>query len=487
MTNWSLQQNAIFAFFKEGKGNAVVRARAGTGKTTTIIEAIKYAPESDILLAAFNKRIAEELVHKLSNPNATAKTLHALGFAAVRNFWKGTRVDNQRGLVLARKAAGEQAPDEMIALVRKLAAFGKNIMPYGSAIDLVELAAQYDCVPDEEWEESGWNITKVAKAAHKAMRLATQRDGTVDFDDMLFVPVVMKMARPMYSLVVIDEAQDMNQTQLLLAQKLVKKGGRVVVVGDDRQAIYGFRGADSNSLDRLKKELDAVEFPLTTTYRCPKSVVALAQRLVPDYVAAETAPEGIIRDLAEGRLVEDATPGSFILSRKNAPLVSVCIKLLKNGKRAKVEGKDIGRNLLSIVRKLNAKTIESLIEKLEAWEERETNRARQNAKDPEPIIERIKDQSEMLARLAEGLASVKELEARILDLFDDAAENAPAYIVCSSVHKAKGLERDRVYLLTDTFYPGGREGIEERNIEYVAITRAKAELVRVVAGEVVKK
>ena len=58
---WSEQQESIFGWFREGEGNLVVRARAGTGKTTTIIEAITYAPEEKILLAAFNRKIADEL------------------------------------------------------------------------------------------------------------------------------------------------------------------------------------------------------------------------------------------------------------------------------------------------------------------------------------------------------------------------------------------------------------------------------------------
>ncbi|WP_162159730.1 UvrD-helicase domain-containing protein [Cystobacter fuscus] len=474
---WSVQQNAIFDFFATGKGNAVVRARAGTGKTTTILEGITYAPESDIVLAAFNKRIAEELVTKLKNPAATAKTLHALGFAAVKTYWNGTALDKDRGLTLARRAAGNQSPDLMIKLIRKLAEYGKNIAPFGFVADLVELAIQFDVEPDAKWSERGWDTEKVAKCAHEAMRLATQRDGTVDFDDMIFVPVAMKMVHPKYDLVVIDEAQDMNLTQLLLAQKLVRKGGRTVVVGDDRQAIYGFRGADSKSLDRLKSELSAVEFPLTTTYRCPKKVVALAQQLVSDYRAADTAPEGIVRDVSNSKLVDEATPGCFILSRKNAPLVSTCIKLLKRGKRAKVEGKDIGRSLLTIVKKLGGTTIESFLSKLAAWEERETNRARLAAKDPEPVIERIADQAGMLVALCEDLFTTKELEARIENLFDDAAKGAQPLIICSSVHKAKGLERERVFLLKDTF---SRTGTEECNIEYVAITRAKQELIWVV-------
>lgn len=82
---WSNQQNAIFRWFESGgNGNLVVKARAGTGKTTTIIEAVKRAPEKTILLAAFNKRIAEELTARIGDcPHIEAKTLHAIGFMLV--------------------------------------------------------------------------------------------------------------------------------------------------------------------------------------------------------------------------------------------------------------------------------------------------------------------------------------------------------------------------------------------------------------------
>jgi superfamily I DNA/RNA helicase len=81
---------------------------------------------------------------------------------------------------------------------------------------------------------------------------------------------------------------------------------------------------------------------------------------------------------------------------------------------------------------------------------------------------------ETLRSLAEDLASVTELEARIGQLFNDAATAPGGQIVCSSVHKAKGLETDRVFVLKDTLREWPEE---EKNIQYVAITRAKRELV----------
>jgi superfamily I DNA/RNA helicase len=124
--------------------------------------------------------------------------------------------------------------------------------------------------------DEGWTVEVVADIAMKAMDYACEKDGTLDFDDMIFVPLRNGWVRAKYELVIIDEAQDMNASQLMLAMKVCKKGGRIAVVGDDRQAIYGFRGADSNSLDRLKGELVAHELGLTITYRCPKTVVAAA-------------------------------------------------------------------------------------------------------------------------------------------------------------------------------------------------------------------
>lgn len=474
---WSEQQVAIFEKFKTGKGNVVVRARAGTGKTTTILEGIGYAPEGKILLAAFNKKIAEELKFKLKNPAAEAKTLHSIGFGFVLRNWSGTQLDETRGERLARQVL-PNAPDPIINLVKRLAEKGKNIDPNPTLLRMVDIAYQFDLDPDEEWEEDGWTVESVAQAAMKAMDLAAQKDGTIDFNDMIFVPVRNKWIRGRYDLVVIDEAQDMNACQIMIARGVCKPGGRIFVVGDDRQAIYGFRGADSGSIDRLKEELKATELGLTITYRCPQNVVSLAQRLVPDYKAAPTAPNGEISDTVFDKLHELADRGNFVLSRKNAPLAKVCLRLLKHGKRAMIEGKDIGKGLISIIKKVKGRSIPDFLERLTKWEDRQAARLRATGKESaEAKIEIVKDQAETLRALAEGVAGLKELQTRIETLFTETPGGKGDYIICSSVHKSKGLESDTVFVLRETLYPGGRGNLEEQNIEYVAITRAKRKLV----------
>lgn len=475
----SEQQKAIFSWMETGKGNLLVRARAGTGKTTTIVKGVEFAPERKIMLCAFNKKIQIELNNRITNPNAEAKTLHSIGFSFVRRHWRGVKMENDRGQRIVDSILDNDVPREISRLVVRLVSRAKSTRPFGTVSELMIEAQDADLIPDDEFIDMGYGLQFIAEKAAIAMEKACQHDGTLDFDDMVFVPVRNKWVFGMWDLVIVDEAQDMSYTQLLLAQKICKKGGRVVVVGDDRQAIYGFRGADHRSLDMLKSSLKATELGLTITYRCPKSVVTLAQLLVPDYQFAPNAPEGEVSNTTLAKLVNEAAVGDFVLSRKNAPLAKVCLAFLKAHKRAFIEGRDIGQTLLALIKKMKAKSMPDFITRLEKWKEREMTRAQKLDTEAkrEAKQEFVIDQHELLMNIADGLASVRELENRITSLFadmDDGSSRHSSSIVCSSVHRAKGLERDNVFLLEETF---SERNMEERNIKYVGITRAKKRLV----------
>jgi superfamily I DNA/RNA helicase len=291
---------------------------------------------------------------------------------------------------------------------------------------------------------------------------------------MVWLPVAMSWCHAQYELVCIDEAQDMNLPQLIMARKACHEGGRVIVVGDDRQAIYGFRGAAQDGMNLMVRELNAVELSLTITYRCPKAVVALAAQIVPDYRAADSAPNGTIAYMGAGKLVNSVEVGDAILSRANAPLMPICLALLRGGVPARIEGREIGKQLLGIVRSLRAKSVPNFLFKLNAWGQKQKNRIGKS-ENSEARIGVIEDQVAVLVAVAEGVRSVSEIEARINELFQDSNGFAKPAVVLSSVHKAKGLEWNRVHLLSKTFKPGA-EG-EEANIYYVALTRAKKELV----------
>jgi superfamily I DNA/RNA helicase len=494
----SSEQQAIFDWFATSLafGNKskhlVVRARAGSGKTTTILKAISFAPESDILLCAFNKDIATVLQQRLDNPNAQAKTLHALGFAAVMKNWRGVKVDNVRAQRLADAVCGPQVPEPVKKLVANLHTKGREIAPHASEVgDLTDLAIRFECEPDESWAAEGFTLEYVETKALEAMVKAAEApsNGVIDFSDMIYLPLRNNWLTPKFNLVVGDEAQDWTNAQLEMMQRVCR--GRIAVVGDDRQAIYGFRGADSESLDRLKLELGAAELGLTTTYRCGRAIVALAAGLVPDFRAGENNPEGVVRDLAMDKLFSEVANGDFVLSRVNAPLVSIAMKLLREGKRARIKGRDIGKSLTTLVRKLATgvarESVPQLIDRIGSWKDKEMARLipqlnRESGRAAaESKMAAIEDQAETLINIAEGATSVSEVLNRIDHLFTDDGMGMAGVITCSSVHKAKGLEAERVFVLAKTLRGGSRE---EENIAYVAYTRAKMDLVLVRDAEV---
>lgn len=521
--SWSPQQEEIFFWFEHpamGCKNLVVRARAGTGKTTTILEGIFRAPEKRKVCAAFNKRIAEELLlkyarkigvaaevlvkaeagnrealkeleYRVAESGCDIKTLHSIGYALVRLYRERIFIEKRSGTreaKLAEAVCGAQAPDKIKRLVGKAITKAREILPHAKAAgELLDLIEEFELTPDKEWEESGFGADYVEARTLEALVIASEvRSGDeIDFADMLFLPVRNGWLRPMYDLGVVDEAQDMTATQLELFLGVIKPEGRICIVGDDRQAIYAFRGADWQSLDRLKAELKAEELGLTVTRRCPKQVVALAKVLVPDYEAAPEAPEGQVSTLPSiEKLVEQAQLTDFILSRSNAPLARVAMGLIRANKRTRIQGKDIGAGLKALVTKLATgravNSIPELLAKLDRWEEKEVERV-VRANRPEQA-ENIRDKADTIRVLCEGIEGVRMLTARLDDLFADKGADA---VVCSSVHKAKGLEAGRVFILEPTLSPKLPPSVkpsaarirEEQNIRYVAITRAISHLV----------
>jgi len=515
--SWSNEQEQIFAWFSKSStfeprggehlefenpdtdyieidadGHLVVIARAGTGKTTTILEGAKRAPERSIWVAAFGKDIQLVLEGKLKEigapPHIKAKTIHSVGLSCISRYRSGIKIsfNSDRADALTEKVCGATAPDAIKRLITTLHTKGREMTPHARVLgDLTNIAIQFECEPDEEWANSGFPLEYVEQKALEAMELGAniQNGATIDGSDMIFLPVRNHWLTKQFDLIVVDETQDLTVTQLEICLGVLKAGGRICLVGDPRQAIYAWRGADSNSMDRLREELHAGVLKLTTTYRCGKVIVELAQRFVPDFNAHESNPEGDIQQIHTSALVAAAGPGDFVLSRVNAPIVGIAMKLLRAGKRTKVQGKDIGKGIVGLIRKLRARSVPDLLVRIERWAGRETERltgqleAATNGRKKmiQSKIEEILDRAQMLAELAEGAKSIDEMTTRIEGLFVDKDNlGDDGVITCSSVHKAKGLERKRVFILADTLR---NWNIEEQNIEYVAITRAKQTLV----------
>ncbi len=482
---WAAQQTDIFGWMESGSGNAAVVARAGTGKTTVIEHGIINAPETKSVYCVFNKKNQLEAERRIKKTGLDIKTLHSLGYAFVRNSWSGIRPDDsRRGEDIEMERIMEispRLPSSAAYAVKRTVGFAKNtILGVPSTSQLVELMIDKGFEPEfnSEEDQAAWTVETLAGIAKQAMEASLNRNkqGRISFDDMVWLPTAANMVRPWYQLVIVDEAQDMSMPQLEMAIRACKSSGRIMIVGDPRQCIYGFRGAAINGMQLMIERLQAKVFPLTTTYRCAKSIVALAATLVPDYQAAPTADEGQVLsapDMAE--VLKSIKIGDAILSRKNAPLMPACLSLIRAGVPARIEGRDIGRELANIAKKLNAKTVPNFLTKLTAWGEKMAKRA-MAGKASEDRLSQISDQVETLKAVAEGATSVADIITKVTNLFvdSDSKEAKPA-VVLSSIHKAKGLEWTNTFLIKNTFRvtQGPASESEEANIAYVAITRAK--------------
>lgn len=284
--------------------------------------------------------------------------------------------------------------------------------------------------------------------------------------------------------ILVHNCQDTNPIRRAIIQKILKPRGRLIAVGDPCQAIYGFTGASHDAIDLIKYQFRATELPLTVSYRCPQNVVKAAQEYVRHIQAADTTPMGeVIRgNDAEKFDITTLTNKDAILCRNTAPLVKRAYSLISAGIGCVILGRDIGQGLVSLIDQMKAKDLETLSEKLRAWEAREVQKLMKE--DPDhPKIEQVQDRVgsifALIDMLPEDRYTVKDLKLQIESMFSDNAENK---MTLCTVHKAKGKEWETVVII-DFFLMPSRwavkdwQMIQENNLIYVAFTRAKNRLV----------
>lgn len=469
---WSPMQQAVFAAVGDAAEDAphlVVEALAGTGKTTTIVEALRYARGRHRLFVAFNKAIAEELAARAPT-GVDVKTLNGFGFAAVRNAHGRIDVKAELDMNRLREWLPERHQFEARREIAKLVSMAKATLV--GPDELPELADTLGL--DLDFADDGCPIARALALADKLMRESRERTTLITFDDQVWLPIVQDLRIPRYDWVFVDETQDLNAAQLELVMRAAGGRGRICAIGDRHQAIYGFRGADSRAIPRMIERLDAEVLPLSVTYRCPRAVVAEAQRLVPALQAAPHAADGIVRTTDAATMVDAAAPGDFVVSRTNAPLIALCLRWIAAGRRAQIRGREIGAGLVQRVKRTKADSVDGLLVAIDAWCSNECRRLAKAEKD----TTQIEETAACIRAVADGAQSVDHVLRRLEKVFGDA--DAPG-IALMSTHKAKGLEADRVWLLRDTYCRW--DGPEEKNLLYVAITRARHELVYVIGEE----
>jgi DNA helicase-2/ATP-dependent DNA helicase PcrA len=475
----SRYQQAIFDFIKTGTGNAVVEAVAGSGKTTTLIQAMRLIraeqPEKRVLFCAFNRHIAEELATK-APAGASVSTIHSLGFGAVKRGLGRVEVNaNKLRDIVVRVMGDEFDAREARTAAARLASLAKMTLTDPADAAAVEaLMERYDIDGNGD---TAWIVETIPAILDLCVEGA--KDGVVDFDDMVWLPSRLDLAPEKYGWVLVDEAQDLNAAQRSLVLKAVAAGGRVIAVGDSRQAIYGFAGADTRSIQTITEVLAAQTLPLSICYRCPASHVAIAKRIVPQIEARPDAPKGEIVEMGLAEAARKLEEGDLVICRVNAPLVEIALSLIRRGQRACLRGRDLSGNLLSLVRRAgrgSGDNIAKFLAKLAAYRTLEADKLRKAEKEAQALA--IEDKCDTLIALADGLQTVKGLEDRISSIFSD---GGGAGVICSSVHRAKGLEARRVLIVSPSLMPhpraqGAEQVEQEMNLKYVALTRAKETL-----------
>jgi len=484
---FSTYQKAVFEDTVSGTNHTVIAALAGAAKTTTIVEALNYVPKGkDTLFCAFNKRIVEELKKRDIPYDATVLTLHQHGFQAVRDSYGKQKVEfNRVGGILGKIFQGRSSNTfELRTRLTKAVSLCKSALASeDQAIDEVMDRFTIDpagaCLNGDESMDRECFINYVKQV----LEICRDVKGQVDFDDMIWLPIINKLPINRYDRVFIDETQDLSPAQIELALKSVKKSGRITAVGDRNQAIYQWRGASLNALDDIINRFDARVLPLPICYRCPVSVIQVAQEIVPEIQSAPGAEQGRVIEIEEIDMLKNAKAGDAVLSRLNAPLLGICFNFLADGRKAMILGKDIGTSLAAFIRKSGCGTIQQLMTYTDDWRARECARLLERSEPRKMEAESVNDKANCINVLSRNAGSVQEVLASIENLFSDTNESNA--ITLSSIHKFKGLERDNVYLIMRSFrIPRTRwtsEAIdqksrEELNIAYVGVTRAKKDL-----------
>lgn len=477
-------QKEIFRFLEHEPNNLLVDAKAGSGKTTTAIKGLNYIkPELDSAFLAFNKSIATELGRK-APAHVSCSTIHSLSFYNLRQAVGGKiKVDNWKAHEIIdifipppdKYAPAEDKEEHRILKTQlvKLTGLIKNTLTdWNSLEEVYSMIDEYALDIDPEIER--YLPNELPKIMDRMMDVTD----IIDFNDMIWLPIILNMNHKKFDFLAVDEAQDLNSLQIEFTLRSINGTGRILAIGDPKQSIYHWRGADSNAIQRIISATSAEQLPLSITYRCPTKVVELAQRFVPDFEARDNAPEGIVEDINPYQIANQAQEGDLILCRVNAPLISTAFSMIKQGKKAVVKGRDIGKNLARKAKKASnqSSNMTELISNLYSMKDREIEKVLLNPKrrSNKARINRIEDQYDTLFAIVDNIDVPDHLPYHCEKLFSDDRVG----IMLSSVHRAKGLEADNVFILRPDLMPhpraSGEIAIEqENNIQYVAITRAK--------------
>jgi DNA helicase-2/ATP-dependent DNA helicase PcrA len=506
-------------------GPVVILAGAGTGKTRVISHRVAYAAATgavdpkQALVVTFTEKAAAEMRHRLGAlglPQVQASTFHAAARRQLAHFWPAVH--------------GRALPDVLESKLRIIAPLARSLpggyrfTPAKDIADEIERAKVRRQTPDAYAPDHEPPIpADVFRTLWRRYEQAKDRRNAIDFEDMLSLAVELyeadadarALVHRRYRWFSVDEYQDTNRLQEDLLRLWLGDRRDLCVVGDPDQTIYTFAGASATYLETFADRYPGAQVVrLSANYRSTPQVLALANLLIPGRELHATAGDGPSPEL-RGHADDDAERSTILdairsLAADGTPFTEMAILVRTNAQLVPFESALTSAGIPFTVRGVRFHARPEVREAVRALrgEAEATGRltrivARRlraelgfdEADPPGPAAG--PEARDRHASLATVLAMARALEADAPDatvahfLADLArrdaeeaeADAAGAGVTLSTLHRAKGLEWDAVFVpqLEEGTLPIRQSAdaasiAEERRLLYVGITRARRHL-----------
>lgn len=501
---FSEEQEKIFNYAQKGVDNIIIQAVAGAGKTTTLVECVnrilKFDKNKQIMLLAHNRSTRDTLIERIGKDNSNVRvyTLHGLSWRMFNEhfgFKPEINEDKYRNYV--------NRNIDNIASEMYLSLKGPHKMAYkANVFELINKARLNLKQSEREIRRMAVNkygINLIADECHmvaKILKWGRENIKEVDFNDMLCFPYEFGYFTKRYlnDIIMLDEAQDASLAQQDVISRCFKRNTRLLAFGDKDQTINSWCGSDSEAFEHLedtsKFNKPARKFPLTTNYRCGKKIIEYARQFSTNNIKArEDAHDGEIkRDVSLTQIKE----GDMVLCRNTAPLMQVYRKLVSQGIKAYFRGEGLGKSLKEAVDCAYGDSIEDIIynmkNRLISYWEFITSNQELTLKETvtSPFIVSLYDTIKTMEELPKSITNRELLYKFIDEVFSNEGNEG---IQLSTIHRAKGLEADNVFIICPSLIPSRLsqmewEREEEQHLLYVMSTRAKNTLNYVTEKEI---
>ena len=531
------QQDILDFFLNNPQSNMLVNALAGSGKSTTACMLSEHSKTSDLYIAfnasvveEFKKKIKNpktkvmtmhSLAYSIMLYNVEQESKDSgekpKGFGSQRS---------KRTVSLDNFKPHKILDEEITKRYGRYIEFAKRVFLKDNYVNLYNLCrlTLTDMSSNKDvsrliddhvlflyYGDEGYSapdiseITSTLKILDTKSRQQFETQGVIDFTDMLWITFnKLKYDNwevpywALYTNIYCDEVQDFSNIQLNFLKFIKRTKGRYVFIGDFHQAIYNFAGANAQAFNQIPKMFAPVEtFDLPICYRCAKSHLSRVNR---EYgipiLPCDDAPLGFVKTIDKNKISEYAKAGDMVISRKNKWIAEVVLDLARNGTPIFIEDKEmvvaIKRQILSskctsvgALKKFLQKVISNYNKKLFEIVSKNIREGGHEEEHLEAVTEtnsKIDNTSfllEILKGYLENHASSDSI-SKFSNFIDKLLNTTPSpnCVRLCSIHKAKGLEATNVFVLNEAkinydFRNSKEQNIQEKNLSYIATTRAK--------------